>query len=189
MVRTEVQRLSTMVENALTYAGITSGKSAPDLHPVDLREVVRKACQSSQFLLEEQGVDLEVDLPESLPQVPGDAPALQSVVENLLSNAMKYSDEHPWIGIQVVHDAGQNEVVVAVRDRGMGIARREIPHLFEPFYRGKEAVERQIRGSGLGLNLVHHIVKRHGGSLTVESTVGKGSSFIVRLPVNGTAKA
>jgi signal transduction histidine kinase len=188
IVRTEVHRLHAMVENALTYAGITSGKYPADLHPVDLRHIVRKACQSSQAMLEEHGVRLDVDLPETLPQISGDAPALQSALENLLSNAVKYSSENPWIGVVVAQDQPKGEVTLAVSDCGMGIARQEIPHLFEPFYRGREAIQQQIRGSGLGLNLVHHIIERHGGSVTVESTPGRGSRFIVHLPAHSIAQ-
>jgi signal transduction histidine kinase len=189
MVRTEVQRLTTMVENALAFAGITSGKWASDFHPVDLRQVVRKACQSSQFLLEEQGVDLELELPDSFPMILGDAVSLRSVVENLISNAMKYSDDHPWIGISLGTGGGNGQVTLTVRDRGIGIARRELPHLFDPFYRGREAIKRQIRGSGLGLNLAYHIIKRHGGTITVESTVGEGSTFFVHLPAQRPTEA
>jgi len=189
MVRTEVQRLSTMVENALAFAGITSGKYVSDFHPVDLRQVVRKACQSSQLLLEEQGVDLDLELPDPFPTIQGDAVSLRSVVENLLSNAMKYSGDHPWIGIELGYSRKTGEVTVTVRDHGMGIARGEISHLFDPFYRGREAIQRQIRGSGLGLNLAHHIVKRHGGTITVESIVGEGSTFVVHLPASSPTEA
>jgi signal transduction histidine kinase len=187
VVRTEVHRLHTMVENALTYAGITSGKfPAADLQPVDLRQIVRKACQASQALLEEHEVQLDLELPDALPEVPGIAPALQSVAENLISNATKYGSDDRWIGIQVEHDPVKAEVTLSVSDHGIGIARQEIPHLFQPFYRGREAIQRQIRGSGLGLNLVHHIVEQHSGKVTVESTPGKGSRFVVHLPTYGT---
>jgi len=187
VVRTEVHRLHTMVENALTYAGIASGKfPAAELQPVDLRRIVRKACQSSQALLEEHDVQLELDIPDALPEIPGNASALQSVAENLISNAAKYSADERWIGVQIAHDAVKQEVTLAVSDHGIGITRQEIPHLFQPFYRGHEAIQRQIRGSGLGLNLVHHIVERHSGRVTVESTPGKGSRFIVHLPLYST---
>jgi signal transduction histidine kinase len=182
IVRTEVQRLHTMVENALAYAGITAGKYAREMHDVDLHDVVRKACQSSQALLEERDVRLDVTLPDDFPHIIGDAPALQSVIENLLSNAVKYSPAEPWIAIDGTYDAAAGRVKIAVTDHGMGIARQEIAHLFEPFFRGKDAIGMQIRGSGLGLNLVRHIVERHGGSVKVESMPGKGSTFTVLLP-------
>jgi signal transduction histidine kinase len=186
MVRTEVHRLHTMVENALAYAGMVSSKRPAEFHPIDLCVIVRQACQSSQALLEEHGVEMDVDLPPAVPATPGDASSLRSAVENLLSNAVKYSPENPWIGIAVGNDPLNAEVTVAVSDHGMGIPRQEVPHLFDPFYRGREAIKKQIQGSGLGLHLVHHIVARHGGRVTVESTPGEGSRFIIHLPAYRT---
>jgi signal transduction histidine kinase len=188
IIRTEVHRLSAMVENALAYAGITSGKHVGDLRSVDLREIVRKACLASQVLLEGHEAQLDLQLPDNLPPIRGDGPALQSAIENLLNNAVKYSREQPWIGVTVDHDVEREELRVVVSDRGMGIAKQEIDHLFEPFYRGRDAMQRQIRGSGLGLNIVHHTVERHGGTITVDSAPGTGSTFVMHLPLHHTEK-
>ncbi|MFN8003952.1 MAG: sensor histidine kinase [Acidobacteriota bacterium] len=111
-------------------------------------------------------------------------------MQNLLSNAMKYSGESRWIGLRVdaVKNAGRDEVRLAVTDRGLGIAPQELPHIFEPFYRGKEVSAAQIRGNGLGLSLVKHIVDAHGGRVVVESNVGQGSNFTIFLPAVSAAQ-
>ncbi len=182
IIRAEVHRLSGMVENALSYAGIAAGKHQGRMGPVDLRDIVRKACQASQAMLEERESTVDLRFAESLPTIAGDAPALQCVLENLISNAVKYSTGRPELGIALTPDETGHGVEIAVRDSGIGISRQEVAHLFEPFFRGREAVQRQIRGSGLGLHLVHHIVERHGGTISVHSTPGQGSTVVVRLP-------
>jgi two-component system, OmpR family, sensor histidine kinase SenX3 len=110
---------------------------------------------------------------------------LSRAIQNLLSNAMKYGGDSRWIGLSAepVKTANGEEVLIGVSDRGLGIAPSEQERVFEPFYRGKEAQAAQIRGNGLGLSLVKHIVAAHGGRVSVESKVGQGSEFVLRLPV------
>jgi signal transduction histidine kinase len=106
-------------------------------------------------------------------------------MQNLISNAIKYDGESRWARISAEVSAGQkgNEVQITVADRGMGISSADLGHIFEPFYRGHEAVAAQIKGSGVGLSLVKQIVEAHGGRISVKSTLGTGSVFTMHLPI------
>jgi signal transduction histidine kinase len=106
-------------------------------------------------------------------------------VQNLLANAAKYGGADGWIGVHVdTTGAGRaRDVRIAIEDRGRGIPAADLPHIFEPFYRGANAVARQIQGSGLGLALVRRIVEAHGGRVTVESREAEGTTFTIVLPV------
>ena len=107
---------------------------------------------------------------------------------NLLTNAAKYGGNGAWVGVHAaVSPDHRGEILISVEDRGLGIAREDLPHIFEPFYRGANAIERQIRGSGIGLSIVQSIVRAHGGRVTVATRTGAGSTFTMYLPVAETS--
>jgi two-component system sensor histidine kinase SenX3 len=179
LVRGEGRRLTEMVEQILELAGIQSGQRGFALRPVTLLPVVHDVLRASQPLIEEAGLQVQVDVPE-LPPVLGDEPAIRRVVQNLVGNAIKYGKSGGWIGISARSTA--REVQLTVADRGIGIEPDVQPHIFEPFYRAPGVIEAQIQGAGLGLSLVQRIVDAHGGRIVVESTPGSGSTFTVHLP-------
>lgn len=185
LIRDEGRRLTGMVEQVLEFAGAQSGKKTYDLRPLAPEHVINDALTALHLPLEEQGFTLEKHLPAELPLIQADAAALSRALQNLLSNAMKYSGESRWLELRasVVSSATGEELRLAVTDRGLGIAPAELPHIFEPFYRGKEVTAAQIHGNGLGLSLVKHIVEAHGGRVSVESKPGQGSTFTLHLPV------
>ena len=137
-------------------------------------------------LPEDERPIMELSLAENLPPVQGDAHALQSALDNLLTNALKYSTEDNWIGIDVrsVVRKGRTWIEIAVRDRGIGIPADDVGDIFKPFYRAGNAVDKQTRGSGLGLNITQHILEAHGGHITVESVLHKGSTFTMWIPAS-----
>jgi two-component system phosphate regulon sensor histidine kinase PhoR len=110
-------------------------------------------------------------------------------MQNLISNAIKYDGENRWalisasVNAQMSVGAPGNEVQITIEDRGQGITAADLPHIFEPFFRGREAIAAQIEGSGVGLSLVKQIVEAHGGKIMVNSTPGTGSTFTFSLPV------
>jgi signal transduction histidine kinase len=187
MIHAESQRLTTMLDDVLRLAAGQDLRASLRLERMDVRDVVEAAVDSFQQDLRARGGTLETVVgtgPEDAPLVLADAEALRQVVENVVGNAIKYGGEPPSVTVRIsrVNAPGSAEVQIAVEDRGMGIPASELRLVFEPFFRGREAMNRQIRGTGLGLSLVHRVMKAHGGTVAVESTPGQGSRFVLSLP-------
>lgn len=189
-IQGEARRLAETVERVLQLAGIAAGSAARSRVPVSVAEVVQQSVAACRPEIDARGVTLELSLPDGLPPVQGDAGALRSAVQNLISNAVKYGGDARWVrvtaspstGLKPRRSDGATHVAITVSDRGLGISPDDRKHIFEPFYRGREAVSRQIQGSGLGLNLVARIAEAHGGRVEVTSEPGKGSTFTLLLP-------
>jgi signal transduction histidine kinase len=184
LLQTEAKRLGEMVERVLQYAGIESGLGFATRVALPPSEIIDGALDSSLPLLESSSAQVQREIAGDLPPVMGDAAALRSVVQNLIANAVKYGGRDRWVGIRAEHtvDRRRSEVRITVSDHGAGIPAAELPHIFDPFYRGADAVERQIHGNGLGLSLVKRIVAAHGGRVSVTTRAGAGSSFTISLP-------
>lgn len=190
LVRDEGRRLSEMVEQVLELAQTESGHPLACL-PLDVGPLVDGALQQCATDLSAAGIEVERDLAGDLPPVLGDAGALRRALGNLIDNAAKYAGESRFVGIRARAQAGErgSEVAITVEDHGLGIAPEDVPHLFEPFYRGAEARARAIRGSGLGLSLVRRIAEAHGGRVLVERGRERGSAFTLVLPAASEAVA
>jgi len=184
-IQTESRRLGDTVERVLLYAGIEAGHAVGHRTPLSVGTLIGEAVAASQDTLAEAGVTVEVKVPEGLPPVLVDVPALRSCLANLIANAVKYGGTSRWIGVTASTATSRKgpQVRVAVTDKGLGISSADLPHIFEPFYRGADAQSRQINGNGLGLSIVKGIVDAHGGNVTVQSAPGAGSTFVLHLPV------
>jgi signal transduction histidine kinase len=177
----ESERLSRLVDNVLDFGKIERGKKAYRFQPVRLEEVVEEAARAARYPLEQAGFALEIDAAPDLPTVEADSDALQQAILNLLTNAMKYSGESRHIGLRLDRENGSARIRVI--DKGIGIAPQEQEHIFESFYRAPTADNQHIPGTGLGLTIVAHVAKAHGGAVEVVSTPGGGASFTIRLPL------
>ena len=186
-IQGEARRLGETVERVLQLAGLGSGRPLP-MSPVSAAEIVGDAVRQTALDAERAGVTVEVDIAGDLPPLVGDAPSLQSAVQNLVGNAVKYAGTDRWVQVRVAPGgtAGRREVLVAVEDHGPGLDAEEARQVFEPFFRGKDAVANQIQGSGLGLSLVRRIVEAHGGRVELASRPGHGSTFTICLPADPT---
>jgi signal transduction histidine kinase len=186
VIRRECDRLNRLIDNLLDFAKIERGMKEYQFDYEDLTIVLCMAIESFRPHAEAQGFRLDIDIAESLPDIRLDADAMAQVVLNLLSNAVKYSHEVKEIRVQAYQESAH--VVIAVTDRGIGIAAAEIPKIFDDFYRVDQRLNApQQSGMGLGLTLVRHIVQAHGGSISVQSEIGKGSTFSVALPIPAAA--
>jgi signal transduction histidine kinase len=180
VMRTEGRRLTDMVEQILEFAGIQSGQRGFALRPVGVGPLVGDIVSASAPLIETAGLVVEFDIPDDLPPVLGDEPALRRVFQNLIDNAIKYGASGQSIRISARQSSG--EVSVTVADRGIGIDTADHTRIFEPFYRAADVVAAQVQGAGLGLSLVERIVTAHGGRVTLKSAPREGSAFTVHLP-------
>ncbi len=184
LIANESRRLSDMMGQALEFAGIQSGRRGYHLRPVEVAEIVDGALLDSHWLLQERRVEVAREVAPDLPFVMADAAALRQAVQNLVQNAVKYGGRANWIGVRARRSA-PGEVEITVADRGAGIRKEDLPHLFEPFFRGRDAAAGGVPGSGLGLSLVRHIAEAHGGRVTVET--GEGSAFTLHVPAAAEA--
>jgi signal transduction histidine kinase len=181
----ESERLSRLVDNVLDFGKIERGKKTYRLHPVRLDEVIEQAARTAQYPLGQAGFSLKVATQTDLPPVAADSDALQQAILNLLTNAMKYSGDSRLIGLSLDRQNGCARIQVV--DHGIGIAPDDQQRIFDRFYRAPTAENQHIPGTGLGLTIVAHIAKAHGGNVHVESRPGSGSSFTITLPLEARA--
>ena len=186
-IQGEARRLAETVERVLQLAGIAAGRAAASQSLIEPSELVHEAIGECRPEIDAAGVTVETAIAENLPPISGDRAALRSALRNLISNGVKYGGPARWIRISAKLPEGGTRVppaavLFSVEDRGMGIDAEDRKHVFEPFYRGREAVSQQIQGSGLGLNLVLRIAEAHGGRVQVTSEPGHGSTFTLMLP-------
>ncbi len=184
LIEHEGRRLTDMVEEVLEFAGMSGNRRPLVLRPVDLTQLAHEVLAAQTPALSSLGITTDVTADADLPLVMADEDALRRALNNLVGNAAKYAADGKWLAVRLTQvRAGQHdEIRVDVSDRGQGIAAEDLPHLFEPFYRGRESVARQIHGNGLGLSLVARIAEAHGGRVTVVSPPGIGTTFSLHLP-------
>jgi signal transduction histidine kinase len=173
------ERLTRLVESLLDFSRMEGGRKPYDLQPVDAGEIAAQVVSDFQKEGIAAGfrIDLNVEGPSALSADPG---ALTHALRNLLDNAIKYSPRQRDVSVSV--RAQGREVAIAVRDRGMGIPPQERKEIFRKFMRGSQAKRLGIQGTGLGLAMVSHIVRAHGGTIELESEEGHGSTFRLVLP-------
>jgi signal transduction histidine kinase len=181
LIETEGRRLGDMVERVLLFAGIGSGTRTSVRADVDLGRVVDDAVAGISGEASARQVAIDVHPAASLPAILGDAEALRSAVQNIIGNAVKYSPAGASVdvAVELLNDA---IVRIRVADRGIGIDRDDLPHVFQPFFRGRRALDSQVRGTGIGLSVVLHVVRSHGGDVHLESRAGDGTTVTVVLP-------
>jgi signal transduction histidine kinase len=151
--------------------------------PVAIAEVVDEVLAEARFQADAREVTLDAEVAAVLPTVTGNRPLLNTMLRNLVGNAIKFSQ--PGGTVEITAEYADNALLLKVTDHGIGISETDLPHLFEKFYRSLTAQEAGIRGTGIGLVLVKQAVDAHHGSITVESHVGSGACFTVTLPANG----
>ncbi len=182
IINKESDRLTRLINNLLDLSRIEAGRMKWDREPLDLQEVVATAVTSLRGAAEKKGLILDVEIEDDLPTV-GDRDKLIQVVTNLLGNAIKFTSEGGTIRVQ----AGRKDLLTArieVQDSGVGIDPQFHESIFEKFSQVDSSETRDIKGSGLGLPIARSITEHHDGKLFVESELGKGSSFIVELPLH-----
>ena len=182
----QAARMQRLIEDLLSLSRIEMREHVPPSGEVDLPALVSDVVDGLSPLAESYGVEINVTRGEGVQPVWGDWDELHQVVQNLAENALKYGRAGKRIDIStkpVTSPSGRTLVELVIRDYGPGIPREHIPRLTERFYRVDVSKSRERGGTGLGLAIVKHIVNRHSGTLSIDSQVGEGSTFSVRLPV------
>jgi signal transduction histidine kinase len=182
----EAGQLSELVEQILLFSATQKDLHRYHMQPVIVADVIHSTMLNLSALIQAAGITVEQQIEPGLPPVSADRNALSHCLQNLIANSVKYGGDAHWVGIHasLARDSNDNrEVRISISDKGIGIGRQDLDHIFEPFYRTAEVTAAQIRGSGLGLPLVRRTTEAMGGRITVQSEPGKGSTFTLHLPV------
>jgi two-component system, OmpR family, phosphate regulon sensor histidine kinase PhoR len=182
IISSETERLSALITRLLEWARMESGKRSFDFRRQQVGPIVDDALRAVEPQRIQTGAQVIRTLVPGLPQVYVDRDALADVLVDLLQNAFKYTGPEKRISV-LARSAGPS-VEIVVEDNGPGIPGADQKRIFDKFYRGKDPLERTIEGSGLGLSMVKHILKAHGGKVSVKSELGKGAAFTVLLPAS-----
>jgi signal transduction histidine kinase len=183
IIRKESERLTHLINNVLDFSRMDTGVKEYNFKEADLIEVVRSTLEAYKFHIRDDGFKIESELPDESVTLKIDKDAISQVLLNLLNNAVKYSEEKKYILVKVC--VNSTSALISVTDHGVGMPKEELKKIFDKFYRVSTSKTRETRGTGLGLTLAKHIIEAHGGTIEVESEVGKGSRFTVRLPIGG----
>ena len=182
IIRKESERLTALINNILDFSRIEAGRKEYEFRETDIADLVRNTLDSYRYQIEQQGFAFEESIDPDLPAVRVDREAIARALVNLVNNALKYSQDRKYIGVNLYRDNGSVKLEVA--DHGIGISRRDQTKIFEKFYRAGDPLVHNTKGSGLGLSLVRHITQAHGSEESeVASSPGTGSKFIVSLPL------
>ncbi|HEX6958196.1 MAG TPA: ATP-binding protein [Ferrovibrio sp.] len=186
IMREQAGRMSRLVQDLLSLSQIELREHDRPADAVALAPLLRDTVAALQPQAEAKQMPLNLDLDETLPPIRGDRDELMQVFQNLIDNAIKYGSAETPVDIRLAR-LDPDWLEVAVRDHGEGIPREHLPRLTERFYRVDSARSRDLGGTGLGLAIVKHILNRHRGRLSIESSPGQGSTFFVRLPISAAS--
>ena len=181
IIRQESLRLNNVIDNILDFSKIEAGRKTYNFADADMAEVIENVLTSYRYQIVNSGFDVQTNIQPDLPSVLIDRDAMAQAISNLVDNAIKYSGEVKQLSIKT--ETLGSDLSIEIADRGIGIPRAEQAKVFEKFYRVGNGLVHDVKGSGLGLSLVKHIIEAHKGTITVESDVGKGSRFTIVLPL------
>jgi signal transduction histidine kinase len=181
----ETQRLSRLVEDILSLSQLEAGSARMQLDDVQTARLVRQVVEDMQAQADEKGVELVLSLPAKVPTLRGDKERLSVVLTNLIGNAVKYTPSRGHVEVSCVEDG--TRLRISVSDSGIGISPEEQERVFEKFFRSQREEVTELPGTGLGLALAMETARAHGGTIELESEVGKGSTFTLVLPVSSLA--
>lgn len=180
-INKESERLSRLIENMLDFSKIEAGIKKYTFEDLSIKDLVEEVSGRFKEYMANKEVTLKCEIAANLPAIRADREATSRALFNLLDNAVKYSAKDPVVNLRARPEG--DRVFLEVQDMGPGIPKAEQKKVFEKFYRSADPAHRNIEGSGIGLTLVGHIVKAHGGDVMMESDVGKGTRVTLQFPV------
>ncbi len=178
--KTRIDELLKLINSWLRVISVDVEKLKEGFTQIDITNPIRNALESVDALAARKDIELITSFDPKLPLMMGDALSLSEVFVNVIGNAIKYSPDGSKVTLKTEKQG--NMILVSIKDNGIGISQDDLPHIFEGFYRGQSG--KAIAGHGIGLAVSRQIVDAHGGSITVESELGKGTTFVIVLPVS-----
>jgi two-component system phosphate regulon sensor histidine kinase PhoR len=182
MIRSENSRLGMLVEKVLRNTVLDKGDLLLKPEPMNLNEMVKTSLTNFELQIKKNGGSVSLNLDENIPSVNIDPIHMANVISNLIDNAIKYSGGKPKIAISTSYD--QSELILKVKDKGIGISSENQNNIFGKFYRVPTGNVHNVKGFGLGLSYVKSIVEKTGGSISIKSELKKGSTFTIKIPLN-----
>lgn len=177
----EAVRLRKMIEKLLDVAKADAGQSLIEPKPVYLDKLVQNYLDDHEEFIRDKDFTLEVNIDNDIPKTMLDENSFNTILGNLVENALKYSTEERHLGIYL--GASDKEITLQIADHGIGMTKKTINHIFDKFYRAEDTLTAETKGHGLGLSIVQNLVELNGGTIKVDSTPGQGSTFTVTFPV------
>jgi signal transduction histidine kinase len=181
VISQDADKLTNLVTNILDFSKIEEGKKEYNFVETDVSQWMTQCIENLKKNDIQKGLAIHSDIAPDLPSILLDRDSLSQALNNLIDNAEKFSQDRKEINLNVKLD-GTN-IIISITDYGIGIPQTEIDKIFDKFYQGKSALSQSVRGTGLGLTLVKHIVEAHGGRVSVKSEMGQGSTFALILPM------
>ena len=182
-IRDEARRMLRIIEDLMSLSRIEADRFVAPGDRVEIADIVGTATANASHLAASATCEFDVQIHADLPPVRGDRPQLVQMLDNLISNAVRYGCDRSGARINIVAEQSGSWLLLSVTDHGPGISRDQLPRVTERFYRIDAARSRESGGTGLGLAIVKHIVERHRGSLDIKSAIGVGTTVTVRLPL------
>jgi two-component system, sensor histidine kinase and response regulator len=181
-IKIRIDELLKLINSWLRVISVDINKLKESFTQIDVIIPIRNALESLETLAERKNIEVVTSFDTQLPRISGDASSLSEVFVNIIGNAIKYSPDGTKVSVKT--ERQRDAILVSVKDSGVGISPEDLPHIFEGFYRGKSG--QATAGHGIGLAVSRQIVDAHGGSIAVDSELGKGTTFVVSLPVSNS---
>jgi signal transduction histidine kinase len=178
-LETRIEDMLNLINSWLRVISVDINKLKETFLQISITTPISKALESIESLATRKNIEIVTSIGDGLSPINGDELSLTEAFVNILGNAIKYSHDGSRIVLQA--EESRNEILVSIKDSGIGISPEDLPHIFEGFYRGK-GVQETATGHGIGLAVTRQIIEAHDGSIAVESELGKGSKFVIRLP-------
>ena len=184
VISQDTEKLTRLVRNVLDFSKIEEGKKEYDLEETDVVSWINQTIENFKQDHIQTGIRIHTQISEGTAVLDMDKDALSRALNNLLDNAVKFSPNKKEVEVHVKSDA--ENVIIQVKDRGIGIPQDELGKIFDKFYQGRSALKQSVKGTGLGLTLVKHVVEAHGGKISVESKMSQGTTFSLIFPLKRT---
>lgn len=182
VIQNETERMIRLVHDLLQLSKLDMKQLPVRRRPTDMKQLVESVAERFAVALKDKALSLQLHLAEDLPLIELDRDQIIQVLDNVISNAVKYSHARGIISISARQD--KNDIVVEIKDEGLGIPKAELKHIFKRFYRVDKARSREMGGTGLGLSITREMILAHQGSIQIESDLGQGTKVCIRLPMN-----